>query len=86
MLDLAFVTRPRCLRDGVVRSPEDADLGSILGWGFPESTGGVLAFVDRTGVARFTARARELAARYGERFEPPASLEPLAGRSSGEKR
>jgi 3-hydroxyacyl-CoA dehydrogenase/enoyl-CoA hydratase/3-hydroxybutyryl-CoA epimerase len=32
------------------------------------------------GLAGFVARARELAAKYGERFEPPASLVAKAER------
>ena len=65
----------RCLEEGVVRSPDDANLASVLGWGFPESAGGTLAFVEAIGRPEFAERARVLAARYGERFAPPASLE-----------
>ncbi|MDV7087355.1 3-hydroxyacyl-CoA dehydrogenase family protein [Rhodococcus opacus] len=63
----------RCLDEGVVGSDADADTGSILGIGFPAHTGGVISF-RRTypgGAARFTARAHELADRYGDRFLPP---------------
>jgi 3-hydroxyacyl-CoA dehydrogenase/enoyl-CoA hydratase/3-hydroxybutyryl-CoA epimerase len=68
----------------VIESVADANIGSILGIGFPGWTGGVLQYINgyqgpahlpqSTGVAGFVARARELAGIYGDRFEPPASL------------
>ncbi|MFG1806686.1 3-hydroxyacyl-CoA dehydrogenase NAD-binding domain-containing protein [Streptomyces sp. NPDC049040] len=66
----------RLLEEGVLTSVADANVGSVLGIGFPAWTGGVLQYVNGYpgGVAGFTARARELAAAYGERFEPPALL------------
>ena len=64
----------RCLDEGVLESVRDANLGSIFGWGFPAWAGGSLQFVNHVGLARFTARAQELAAQYGDRFQPPESL------------
>ncbi|MFC0529068.1 3-hydroxyacyl-CoA dehydrogenase NAD-binding domain-containing protein [Phytohabitans kaempferiae] len=66
----------RCLDSGVLRSVADANVGSILGIGFPVWTGGVLQYVNQYdgGPAGFVARARELTAAYGERFTPPPSL------------
>jgi 3-hydroxyacyl-CoA dehydrogenase / enoyl-CoA hydratase / 3-hydroxybutyryl-CoA epimerase len=58
----------RCLAEGVLRTREDANVGSILGIGFPAWTGGVLRYVDQH--RDFAARARELADRYGPRFRP----------------
>ncbi|GHH92129.1 3-hydroxyacyl-CoA dehydrogenase NAD-binding domain-containing protein [Streptomyces capillispiralis] len=73
----------RCLDEGVLRSVPDANVGSILGIGFPAWTGGVLQYVNGYpgGLPAFVARARELAGRYGERFQPPASLVARAGRN-----
>ncbi|MGK5682519.1 3-hydroxyacyl-CoA dehydrogenase NAD-binding domain-containing protein [Actinoplanes sp. URMC 104] len=58
----------RCLAEGVLRTAEDGNVGSILGIGYPAWTGGVLRFADQH--PDFAGRARELAARYGSRFEP----------------
>lgn len=54
----------------------DANIGSIMGIGFPAWTGGVHQFIVgyEGGTAGFVARAKELAAQYGPRFTPPASL------------
>jgi 3-hydroxyacyl-CoA dehydrogenase/enoyl-CoA hydratase/3-hydroxybutyryl-CoA epimerase len=88
MLFIEAIEAVKCLDERVVTSVADANVGSILGIGFPGWTGGVLQYVDQystgrqTGPAAFVARARELAARYGDRFTPPASLVELA-RSGG---
>ncbi len=72
----------KCIDEGVIESVADANIGSIFGIGFPGWSGGVLQYIDgyEGGPAGFVARARELAERYGERFEPPASLVEKAER------
>ncbi|MCS0637990.1 3-hydroxyacyl-CoA dehydrogenase NAD-binding domain-containing protein [Streptomyces sp. LP05-1] len=72
----------RCLEEGVLTSVADANIGSIMGIGFPAWTGGVLQYINgyEGGPAGFTARAHELAERYGERFRPPALLVAKAER------
>ncbi|MFB7452312.1 3-hydroxyacyl-CoA dehydrogenase NAD-binding domain-containing protein [Streptomyces sp. NPDC057027] len=72
----------RLLEEGVLTSVADANIGSIMGIGFPAWTGGILQYVNgyEGGVAGFVTRARELAATYGERFEPPALLVEKADR------
>ncbi|MFD7237337.1 3-hydroxyacyl-CoA dehydrogenase NAD-binding domain-containing protein [Streptomyces syringium] len=66
----------RCLEENVLTSVADANIGSLLGIGFPGWTGGVLQFINgyEGGLPGFVARARELQAAYGDRFEPPALL------------
>jgi 3-hydroxyacyl-CoA dehydrogenase/enoyl-CoA hydratase/3-hydroxybutyryl-CoA epimerase len=70
----------RCLEEGVLESVNDANVGSILGIGFPAWTGGVIQHVNSVGVARFCARAEGLAERHGPRFAPPALLRDKAAR------
>ena len=62
----------RCYEEGVLRSVPDANIGSIFGWGFAPFHGGALQFINAMGAAAFVARGRELAARFGPRFEPAA--------------
>jgi 3-hydroxyacyl-CoA dehydrogenase/enoyl-CoA hydratase/3-hydroxybutyryl-CoA epimerase len=80
----------RCLEEGVLRTVADANIGSIFGIGFPPLLGGALQYINgyeapdgRIGVEAFTERAQELAAMYGDRFEPPALL--LDKAKNGEK-
>jgi len=68
----------RCHEEGVLRSVADANVGSIFGWGFAPFHGGALQFIDAMGAAAFVARARELAAAYGPRFEPAAVVVQMA--------
>ena len=72
----------RCYEEGVVCSPAEADLGSVLGWGFPAYTGGTLSFIDTVGPAKFVAECQRLARKYGERFAPSQGL--LRRAESGE--
>ena len=62
----------KCLESGVLRSEEDGNIGSIMGIGAPVWTGGLIQFVSTYGYGRFVDRCRELADRYGDRFDPPA--------------
>ncbi len=62
----------RCFEEGVIRTKLDADLGSILAWGFPAYTGGTLSFVDFVGREEFVKECERLAETYGERFRPTA--------------
>jgi len=72
----------KCVDEGVIELVADANVGSIIGIGFPAWTGGVLQFINgyEGGLQGFIARAHELVARYGARFEPPASLLQRAAR------
>ncbi|MEV6123673.1 3-hydroxyacyl-CoA dehydrogenase NAD-binding domain-containing protein [Streptomyces sp. NPDC052077] len=72
----------RLLEEGVLTSVADANIGSLLGIGFPGWTGGVLQYINgyEGGLPGFVARARELAGRYGDRFAPPALLVEKAER------
>jgi 3-hydroxyacyl-CoA dehydrogenase/enoyl-CoA hydratase/3-hydroxybutyryl-CoA epimerase len=67
----------RCYEEGVIRTKLDADLGSILAWGFPPYTGGTLSFVDFVGVEKFVAECDRLADTYGERFRPTQKLREM---------
>ncbi|NHU46399.1 3-hydroxyacyl-CoA dehydrogenase [Rhodococcus sp. A14] len=66
----------RCHEDGILRSTADANVGSLLGIGFPTWTGGTSQFVTGYpgGTEAFVRRAQEIADKYGPRFTPPASL------------
>ncbi|WP_338874533.1 3-hydroxyacyl-CoA dehydrogenase NAD-binding domain-containing protein [Spirosoma sp. SC4-14] len=68
----------RCFEEKVVRTKLDADLGSILGWGFPAYTGGALSFADFVGVDTFVQTLDRLADQYGERFRPTELLRERA--------
>jgi len=68
----------RCLEEKVLHSVADANIGSILGWGFAPFKGGTLQYINDYGVAEFVAKAQNFVTRFGERFEPPALLVGMA--------
>jgi 3-hydroxyacyl-CoA dehydrogenase/enoyl-CoA hydratase/3-hydroxybutyryl-CoA epimerase len=70
----------RCMEEGVVTTAAEADLGSILGWGFPAWTGGTLSFIDTVGIGEFVEECDRLAKRYGKRFKPSKWLRERAKR------
>jgi 3-hydroxyacyl-CoA dehydrogenase / enoyl-CoA hydratase / 3-hydroxybutyryl-CoA epimerase len=76
----AALEAARCLFEGVVTDPREADVGSILGFGYAPYTGGTLSFIDGIGPKGFAVRAKELAAKYGPRFTPPEKLVEMAER------
>jgi 3-hydroxyacyl-CoA dehydrogenase / enoyl-CoA hydratase / 3-hydroxybutyryl-CoA epimerase len=84
MLFAEAIETVKCFDEGVLITPQDANIGSIFGIGFPAWTGGVVQYIDQYpgGTTGFVARCKELADRYGERFQPPASL--VAKAESGE--
>ncbi len=85
MLFAEALETQKCLDEGVLTSTADANIGSIMGIGFPPWTGGSAQFIvgysgpAGTGKEAFVARARELAAKYGDRLLPPDSLTQLTG-------
>ena len=76
MLFAEALETQKCLDEAVLTSTADANIGSIMGIGFPPWTGGSAQYIVGYpgGKEGFVARARELAAKYGERFTPPDSL------------
>ena len=82
MLFAEALETARCIEEGVLNSVADANIGSILGIGFPAWTGGVVQYMNQYdgGLAGFVERARALAARYGDHFLPPQSLVDKASR------
>lgn len=74
ILFIQAIETVRCLEEGVLRTVEDANIGSIFGIGFAPWTGGAIQFISQYGVRAFAERAKNLAERFGERFTPPALL------------
>lgn len=80
MLFAEAIETQKCLDEGVLTSTADANIGSIMGIGYPPYTGGSAQYIvgyegaHGRGREAFVARARELAERYGDRFTPPDSL------------
>jgi 3-hydroxyacyl-CoA dehydrogenase / enoyl-CoA hydratase / 3-hydroxybutyryl-CoA epimerase len=90
MLFAEALETAKCFEEGVIESSAAANIGSIMGIGFPPNTGGAAQFMTgyeaadgRIGLQAFLDRADELAESYGERFRPTAYLRDLAAKGCG---
>ncbi|MBO1906197.1 enoyl-CoA hydratase/isomerase family protein [Microvirga sp. 3-52] len=72
----------RTFEEGVITDPREADVGSILGFGFAPYTGGALSYIDFMGAKAFVDLCKGLQSKHGDRFAPPRILLDMA--SSGE--
>ncbi|QJQ93985.1 MULTISPECIES: fatty acid oxidation complex subunit alpha FadB [Halomonadaceae] len=72
----------RCLEDGIVDTPAEADMALIYGIGFPPFRGGALRYVDAMGVDAFVVLAERLADELGALYAPTEKLRAMA--KSGE--
>jgi 3-hydroxyacyl-CoA dehydrogenase/enoyl-CoA hydratase/3-hydroxybutyryl-CoA epimerase len=90
MLFAEALETAKCFEEGVIESSAAANIGSIMGIGFPPNTGGAAQFMTgyeaadgRIGLTAFLDRADELAETYGDRFRPTAYLRDLAAKGEG---
>jgi 3-hydroxyacyl-CoA dehydrogenase/enoyl-CoA hydratase/3-hydroxybutyryl-CoA epimerase len=72
------VETARCVEEGVITDMREADVGSILGFGFAPFTGGTLSYIDFMGADDFVALANKLARKHGDRFKPNRLLRDMA--------
>lgn len=84
MLIIEAIESARCVEENVLITTADANIGSIMGIGFPPWTGGVLQYINGyegstgTGIAAFVERAEQFTKAHGERFAPNALLRTKA--------
>jgi 3-hydroxyacyl-CoA dehydrogenase/enoyl-CoA hydratase/3-hydroxybutyryl-CoA epimerase len=68
----------RVMEEGIVTDPREADVGSILAFGFAPFTGGVLSYIDGIGAKKFVKIAKGLQKKYGAEFKAPKLLLDMA--------
>ena len=78
LLVIQALEAARTVEEGVVTDPREADVGSVLGFGFAPFTGGALSYIDGMGAGAFVALAGDLEAKHGPRFSPPKILVDMA--------
>jgi 3-hydroxyacyl-CoA dehydrogenase/enoyl-CoA hydratase/3-hydroxybutyryl-CoA epimerase len=78
LLYIQALETARCLEEGVLTHPADADVGSLLAWGFPSWTGGPLSLIETVGIRQFVATCDQLAATAGPRYLPSNALREKA--------
>ncbi|RCU45393.1 fatty acid oxidation complex subunit alpha FadB [Corallincola holothuriorum] len=70
----------RCLEEGIVASPAEADMALVYGLGFPPFRGGVCRYLDQIGLDSFIAQADELA-HLGPLYQVTDGLRQMAANS-----
>ncbi len=70
----------RVMEEGIITDPREADVGSILAFGFAPYTGGALSYIDGIGARAFVKIAKTLKKKFGSQFKPPKLLIDLAER------
>src|ERR1700722_16776411 len=78
LLAMQSLETARCIEEGVVTDMREADVGSILGFGFAPFTGGTISYIDGMGTKAFVALCNKLAKLYGDRFKPCKLLLDMA--------
>jgi 3-hydroxyacyl-CoA dehydrogenase/enoyl-CoA hydratase/3-hydroxybutyryl-CoA epimerase len=78
LLAIQALESARCIEEGVVTDVREADVGSILGFGFAPFTGGTISYIDGVGVRAFVELCDALAKHHGERFKPSKLLLDMA--------
>ncbi len=78
LLSVQSLEAARCVEEGVITDVREADVGSILGFGFAPFTGGTLSYIDMMGTKRFVDLCKKLEKTYGPRFQPPKLLVDMA--------
>ncbi|HXD14869.1 MAG TPA: 3-hydroxyacyl-CoA dehydrogenase NAD-binding domain-containing protein, partial [Xanthobacteraceae bacterium] len=78
LLAIQALESARCVQERVVTDMREADVGSILGFGYAPFTGGTISYIDGMGTEAFVALCNGLAKRHGERFKPPKLLRDMA--------
>jgi 3-hydroxyacyl-CoA dehydrogenase / enoyl-CoA hydratase / 3-hydroxybutyryl-CoA epimerase len=78
LLGIQALETARCIEEGVVTDMREADVGSILGFGFAPFTGGTISYIDGMGTKAFVELCNGFAKRYGDRFKPPKLLLDMA--------
>jgi 3-hydroxyacyl-CoA dehydrogenase / enoyl-CoA hydratase / 3-hydroxybutyryl-CoA epimerase len=83
LLGIQALETARCFEEKVLTDVREADVGSILGFGFAPFSGGTLSWIDMMGTKNFVAACRKLEKKYGARFAPNKLLLDLAAKGEG---
>src|SRR6266567_4059784 len=80
LLAIQALETARCFEENVLTDVREADVGSILGFGYAPYSGGTLSYIDMMGTKKFVALCEKLSAKYGERFKPNKQLVDMAAK------
>ncbi|WP_273977912.1 fatty acid oxidation complex subunit alpha FadB [Vibrio parahaemolyticus] len=68
-----------CLQEGIIATPQEADMALVYGLGFPPFRGGVFRYLDSVGIAEFVEMAKQHAG-LGAMYHVPQMLIDMAAK------
>ncbi|EKM11557.1 fatty oxidation complex, alpha subunit FadB [Vibrio harveyi] len=68
-----------CLQEGIIATPQEADMALVYGLGFPPFRGGVFRYLDSVGIAEFVAMAKQYS-ELGAMYQVPQMLIDMAAK------
>src|SRR5512144_242218 len=80
LLGIQALETARCFEEKVLTDVREADVGSILGFGYAPYSGGTLSYIDMMGTKKFAGMCKALEKKYGERFKPNKQLADMAAK------
>jgi 3-hydroxyacyl-CoA dehydrogenase/enoyl-CoA hydratase/3-hydroxybutyryl-CoA epimerase len=80
LLGIMALETARCFEERVLTDVREADVGSILGFGFAPYSGGTLSYIDMMGTKAFVAQCKALEKKFGARFKPNRQLTDMAAK------
>jgi len=83
LLAMQALETARCFEEKVLTDVREADVGSILGFGFAPFSGGTLSYIDMMGTKKFAELCGKLEKKFGARFAPTNLLIDMAERNEG---
>jgi 3-hydroxyacyl-CoA dehydrogenase/enoyl-CoA hydratase/3-hydroxybutyryl-CoA epimerase len=80
LLVIQALETARCVEENVLTDVREADIGSILGFGFAPFSGGTLSYIDMMGAKAFVALCKRFEKGHGARFKPAKLLADMAAK------
>ena len=80
LLAIQALETARCFEENVLTDVREADVGSILGFGYAPFSGGTLSYIDMMGTKKFVELCQRLEKKYGARFAPNKLLIDMAAK------
>lgn len=81
LMNIQLVETMKCFEEGVLNTAHEGDVASILGWGFPPETGGIVSNCHKLGNEKLLEELNKMSIRWGERFSAPKILKTLINKN-----
>ncbi len=81
LINIQLVETMKCYEEGVLNTAHEGDVASLLGWGFPAETGGIVSHCHQYGNEKLLEELSKMSSQWGSRFLPPKILKTLINKN-----